>query len=120
MQHYSYNVFLCSFWREISNSNKNGDYKEPVDNLVQRHPFPQHPHQGKSLVKAKSLAALSFFEELAFELEDLDRELRSLFPPIVSFVVVVESPSSNPDSVTDSNFVLPFLFLDEVAFLLAF
>ena len=71
-----------------------------------RQPLPQHPHQGKSRVKARSLAALSAFEDV-FELDDRDRELRS-------FVVVPsleESPSSKPDSVTDSNLALFLLFL---------
>ena len=68
-----------------------------------RQPLPQHPHQGKSRVKARSLAALSAFEDV-FELDDRDRELRSFVP------AAEESPSSKPDSVTDSNLAL-FLFL---------
>ena len=64
--------------------------------------MPQQPHQGKSLVKARSLAALSAFEDEVLVLEERERELRSL----PSLVVVVESPSSRPDSVTDSNFFL--------------
>ena len=67
--------------------------------------MPQQPHQGRSRVKARSLAALSAFDEEVLEPEERDRELRSL-----SFVVVVESPSSRPDSVTDSN--LEFFFED--------
>lgn len=74
----------------------------------QRQPLPQQPHQGRSRVKAKSLAALSAFDDDVLELEERDRELRSL-PSLVSLVVVVESPSSIPDSVTDSNLGLFFL-----------
>jgi hypothetical protein len=61
--------------------------------LFYRQPFPQHPHQGRSLVSAKSFADLS---ALLLLLELLLR-LRELLGK-------VESPSSNPDSGNESSF----------------
>ena len=62
---------------------KLGPYKQP---------FPQQPHQGRSLVRARSLADLSAFE-LLFELLLLLLELLGK----------VESASSGPDSGSESS-----------------
>ena len=73
------------------------------------------------------MAALSAFEDEVLELDERDRELRSAFATVSLVAVVVESPSSRPDSVTDSNlepdfFLKPLplesLFLDFSDFLL--
>ena len=56
------------------------------------------------------MAALSAFEDEVLELDERDRELRSAFATVSLVAVVVESPSSRPDSVTDSN-LEPLFFL---------
>ena len=77
---------------------------EPPQGPPYRQPLPQQPHQGKSLVRARSLADLSALV-LLFELLLRLRELLGS----------VDSPSSSPDSGNESSFedrLLPDLLLD--------